>query len=301
MRQISHPASDYFSRLFLGSASCFDLGRYADYPLNLDEISDVDAFISECESETSEFKVAGDHRIADWETGWSGLGIVGKKDGAPEEDLPFYFKKNTHIRIGDRVYRDRGGYGEFVLLRNLQYFVFSRLEDNLLSGAKAIVEYGCGTGHNLRFLKEFVPEIGFWGGCDWAQTAIDRVIERRIASSGYAFRVDYFEPKTFWAPKVPFIAFTNASLEQSGSRFTDFVNFLVNDEACLGGVHIEPVRELLGSTLLDKNAFQYAKKRQYLTNFLNYLECQPVRIIEAHNYGLGSKYISGYQVVQWAR
>lgn len=294
-------AHEVFSELYLDNGDSLDLGPYSYHQLHLEKISDIDNFIAECESETSEFKVAGEHRISDWEQGWSGSGIVSKVDGAPEDDLPFYFKKNTHIRVGDHVYRDLGEYGEFVLLRNLQTMVFNNLKDNLLSHAQSIVEYGCGTGHNIRFLKDLMPGIDTWSGCDWAQSAVDRVVGQGIVGAEFARRVNYFDPETFWGPRIPFVAFTNASLEQAGSNYREFISFLVNTDTCIGGIHIEPIRELLGSTHLDKNAFEYCERRGYLTNFLGFLKSHPVHILKSHNYGLGSKYISGYQLLVWTR
>lgn len=301
MPTITPLAREVFLELYLDKSDSLDLGPYGDISLCLEKVLDVENFIAECEIETRDFKVAGQHRVNDWEKGWSGSGIVSRVDGAPEDDLPFYFKKNTHIRVGDHVYRDLGGYAEFILLRNLQSLVFNNVNDILLGRAQSIVEYGCGTGHNIRFLKRLIQNVRSWGACDWAQSAVDRVVNQKIVNAEFARRVNYFDLDTFWGPDIPFVAFTNASLEQSGSDYGAFISYLVSCDNCVGGIHIEPISELLGSTSLDENAFGYCNRRGYLTGFSTFLHSQPVNIVKSHNYGLGSKYISGYQVVIWSR
>jgi hypothetical protein len=294
------PLVSYLTEIFSSDVLAGLGTSYLDFPVSLSLVEDIGAFVAECESETREFKAAGSERLNDWELGWAGHGVVGVVDGAPEEDLPFYFKKNTHLRLMDKVYRDNAGYAEFAALRVLQAKVFSQ-HRSLIDNAEAVIEYGCGTGHNLRYLKSEVDVVQHWGGCDWAQSAVDRIRSQGIVAKEFSSRVDYFRPETFWAPKVSFIAFTNASLEQSGSRYTGFVDYLVDHPLCIGAIHIEPIRELLSGSQLDRNSFEYAERRGYLTGFIDYLSAKDITFRCKHNFGIGSKYISGYQVVVWQK
>lgn len=276
------------------------LGRLANTQLELELIPDLKAFVEECESETLNFEVAGAQRAQKWEWGWAGGGVIGSAEGAPEDNIPYYFAKNTHLRLRGDVFFDHSKYSEFLMLRSLQAFVFACQNYFPFDQVNAVVEYGCGTGHNIEFLKKILPGGINWGGCDWASSAIKRIARKEIVSRELAMQVDYFKPDTFWAPSRPFIAFTNASLEQSGSKYQLFMDFLIDNPMCLGAIHIEPVRELLSKSMLDQNSYKYAEQRGYLTGFLSFLKSRGVKILESRDFEIGSKYLSGYQVVVWS-
>jgi len=269
--------------------------KWLSRPVNLEEIHDLDVFLSQCELESSSFKKAGPHRKDDWELGWSGHGITTEYPDFP--DLPYYFKKNTHVRIGDKAYRDLSGLTELCLLRTIQDVAFA---NELLKRAQAVIEFGCGTGHNLSYLASRIPHNLY--GADWAKSAVERIVEAGIVESGRAFRVDYFDKDTFKAPPEPYVAFTNASLEQSGENYQEFINFLFADEECIGGIHIEPISDLVSpSHDLNKFSIDYAKRRAYLTNFYEYMKNSGKKILVAKDFELGSKFISGYQLLIWAK
>ena len=94
-----------------------------------------------------------------------------------------------------------------------------------------------------------------------------------ILKSSQVFRIDYFDPSTYKGASDSYIAFTNASLEQTGDKYIEFMNFLFSNPQCVGGIHIEPIRELLSlDSDLNKQSYEYAEKRQYLTNFFNFFQ-----------------------------
>jgi len=267
--------------------------------IRLRPVEDVEGFIAACEAERGGQKLAGRHRIKDWEDGWSGHGI------APDEgfggNVPYYFKKNEYVRILDDVYRDEDGYLELKLLRVLQILAVRRAVSSF-DPFEMLVEYGAGTGHNLEFLRSVFGEAFDFGGCDWASPAIDNMVVKGIVAEKNARRVDYFDEKTFWSPTCEaFAAFTNASLEQVGNDYREFIDWLVSNEGCVGGIHIEPVKELLSNSPLDRNAFEYCEARGYLNGFLHYLNRKDEISVFAKNFGLGSKFLSGYQMVLWRK
>lgn len=269
--------------------------RWLSHDVNLEEIHDLDAFLAQCELESSTFKKAGPHRKDDWELGWSGHGITTEYPDFP--DLPYYFKKNTHVRIGNKAYRDLSGLTELCLLRTIQDIAFS---SDLVKRAKAVIEFGCGTGHNLSYLSSRISQSLY--GADWAQSAVERIVEAGIVQSGRAFQVDYFDRATFKAPPEPYLAFTNASLEQAGEGYPGFINFLFSDSNCIGGIHIEPISDLVLPThSLNIFSIDYAKRRAYLTNFYEFMKNSGKKILVAKDFGLGSKFISGYQLLIWEK
>ena len=262
----------------------------------LDEVTDVASYIDWCHSSTIGFKLAGPERKSDWENGWAGGGVYYSDD--EYNNLPFYFKKNSHIRAAGKVFKDVDGFAEVDLLRALQSVVFLK---HCPKQAEAIVEFGCGTGSNISFLKKILPGKNFYGA-DWAKSACEKLVENGIVSPSNVLRIDYFDEATFTAPQKPFFAFTNASLEQSGAAFQPFLKFLVSSQTCLGGVHIEPIRELLDlNCQLNQQSYKYARARGYLTGFVDFMLGQPISILEAKDYGIGSMFISGYQTFVWTK
>ena len=263
--------------------------------VELEEIKNQQKFIAECDEASENFKIAGEHRKADWEKGWSGQGVFYSED--EYNNLPYYFANNTHVRIGGKIYKDCTGFTELNLLRALQAVVVGDALGRIK--VDSLIEYGCGTGSNIQFLKTLYEKLEFYGA-DWVQSAIDKLITNKIVDKKHSVVVNYFDKTTFWAPKLPFIAFTNASLEQSGTRYKEFINYLIDNKNCAGAVHIEPIRELLDTNIpLNKQSYYYAEKRGYLNGFYEYLKTQDINIIQARDYGIGSKFLSGYQVIVW--
>jgi hypothetical protein len=261
----------------------------------LDVIPDIPNFIKDCIADSKNFKSAGAHRLNDWEKGWSGDGVYYSED--EYNNLPYYFKNNTHIRVNGLVYKDINGFAEVDLLRALQVIIFKKIAAK--HPYSRVVEYGCGTGSNIKFLKEIFPSIEFYGS-DWANSACENLIKNKILTKENVFKVNYFEESTFTSPNQEFLAFTNASLEQTGDKYEGFMNYLIKNPLCSGGIHIEPIRELLDlSNDLNKQSFIYAENRKYLTNFEKFMRSSGVDLILAKDFGLGSKFLSGYQVLCW--
>ena len=258
----------------------------------------IEEFIIKCDEETQDFKKAGKHRLLDWEKGWSGDGVY-YSDDKEYDNIPYYFKKNTHIRVDNKIFIDINGFAELDLLRSYQIYVFKKYSKHF--SVNNIIEYGCGTGSNIQHLKHYFPKINFYGS-DWALSACQKLVDNKILLDKRVFRVDYFEPKTFQSPTKSFIAFTNASLEQTSDKYKLFMDYLIKNEFCSGGIHIEPIKELIDITQpLNKQSFEYSKKRNYLNGFVEFLNSKSLKIIQATDYGIGSKYINGYQLVVWKK
>ncbi len=270
-----------------------------DQEFTLKQVNNIHEYIKNCENESQNFKIAGEERINDWEKGWSGDGVF-YSDNKNINNLPYYFKNNTHIRVGRKIFEDISGFSEVYLLRALQAVIFNAHMAKF--NANSIIEYGCGTGSNITFLKSLYTNYSFYGA-DWAQSACKKLLENKIVDQSRSIRVDYFDSSTFMSPKENNVIFTNASLEQTGSRYQKFMNFLFKSQSVVGGIHIEPIRDLLSlDTDLNIQSFKYAEKRGYLTDFFSFMrDSSAIDILEAKDYGIGSKYISGYQVIAWKK
>jgi len=272
--------------------------KFLNLTLDLEEVHDIESFVDECREESKNFKVAGEHRLSDWEKGWSGDGVYYSDDSY--NNLPFYFKNNTHIRVRDIVYKDNSGFAEVDALRALQLVIFRKIL--MKFDCNTVFEYGCGTGSNIQFLRNNINTLNFYGS-DWAISACKKLVDNGILEQEKVSRVNYFNPSTYAGAKENYLAFTNASLEQSGKNYHDFMSYLFKNSNCLGGIHIEPIRELIDLKLkINQQSFEYAKNRGYLNGFYDYMSSNSdIQIIIANDYGIGSKYINGYQVLCWKK
>jgi len=62
------------------------------------------------------------------------------------------------------------------------------------------------------------------------------------------------------------------------------------------------VRELLDiNEPLNKQSYDYMHRRGYLDGYLEYLKTKSINLLLTKDYGIGSKYLSGYQSVVWKK
>jgi hypothetical protein len=263
-------------------------------------VEDLDSFLRQCRREYSGKPRAGPHRLNDWERGWGGYGLC--TNPSTSEVVPYYFKTSEFIRLGRSVVKDKTGFLELALLRCIQYVVFNSLFRSF--NCNAIVEFGAGCGHNLLHLKSFLGGFSAYA-TDWATTGVEHMKEKGIVEGANCGILDFFKPSTYHQPEIstPYLAFTNAALEQTGKDFVPFMNYLINNRFTVGGIHIEPIRELHDlSNPLDMESLNYIKKRGYLDGFVGFLSSvKHVTIRHIKKYNLGSRFISGYQVLAWQK
>lgn len=286
---------EYISEIYSPSEFAAVKRRWKQRLVDLEIVSSTNEFLHQCETETKFLKRAGKHRLSEWEEGWNGSGVTNEYADFP--NIPFYFKKNKFVRIGEKVYHDRSGLTELVLLRTIQDVALSF---PLIKNANCLIEYGAGTGHNLIYISELSSLTLY--GADWAESAVNRLVDNGVVEPGRAFQVDYFNPSTYQCPETPFVAYTNASLEQTGDQYIDFMNFLFDSPNCVAGMHIEPISDYINpSSALNRFSIMYADRRGYLKNFYRFMQDSSVEIVHVRDYGLGSTYISGYQLLIWKK
>lgn len=225
---------------------------------------------------------SGKHRHDQWEKGWA--------ENLKTGDLkPKYFGKYPITRLNGKLVK---GVDEQKAL----YTIVDALGKKYLSKVNNIVEFGCGTGHNLLRMKKINPKAHLLGG-DWATSSQKIVSQNGI----HGFNFDFFQP-LMPIPKQAGV-YTVAALEQTGIYYKKFVNYLIRHNPSVV-VHIEPIPELLDSTkLLDYLSIKYMAKRKYLSGYLDYLrELEKegkIKILEARRSGIGSLFIDGYSIISW--
>jgi len=268
--------------------------------ISISELSNQDIVaLTESNYIPARFVSAGPHRKADWSASWKDSGVIHTQEFGL---IPYYFQTSTHIRTQKGIYLVHDPFIEFTLLKAYTEAIFRTFVPSF--SVDCIVEYGCGIGTNLETISKIFPDFLIFGA-DWADTAGDQVLARKINNFSDFFLVDFFNPSTFRAPRTEgrrFLAVTIASLEQTGTSFDPFMAFLIQSKNCAGGIHIEPIIELQNPfDALDKQSIDYCTKRNYLKGFLPWLLNVNNIEVFVKNFGLGSRYLSGYQLAVWRK
>ena len=231
---------------------------------------------------------SGKHRKQQWEKGW-------RENLESGNATPKYFGKYKVNRLNGRFVIGKSKTYE----QDMLYSIVDSLGKKYLSKVENIIEFGCGTGHNLWRMKAINPNAELFG-VDWAESSVEMVQAQGFGS----FKFDFFNPgKTYKKGYEHFGVYTVAALEQTGTDYKKFVQYLLKNKPEVV-VHIEPIPELLDSTkLLDYLSIQYMHKRQYLRGYLEYLESLEkkgkLKIIEKRRSGIGSMLIDGYSIIVW--
>jgi hypothetical protein len=247
----------------------------------------------------ADLPVSGPARIDAWERGWGDICARFEASGGDPEALwPHYFRPGV-MRLRGEYVRPTDPYFE----RHFVAVLLAWLAHTVLHEASVVYEFGCGPGHNLVDLARLLPAARLVG-LDWA-TASQRVVARLgevLERDVTARRFDMFEPDPTLRVEPGSAVLTVGSMEQLGTRFGAFLEFLRTSDAAIC-VHVEPLHELYDADhLLDALAARYAEKRGYLRGFLPRLrELEAageieIRHVQRH---LGSQFHDGWGTVAW--
>jgi len=241
-------------------------------------------------------------REPEWQDGWAQNLRDFKKYLKPENLFPKYFGKYSVNRLNQKLVSSKTEHFEVKMLRSFQAWIF----DEYLSDFALIYEFGCGTGHNLVFLRKFNAFANLIG-LDWvesSQALISLIAEQSKDSKLSGQKFDYFNPNNELVLGENSAVLTVASLEQIGDEYLPFVSFIIRNKPNLV-VHIEPFEDLLDPyNLLDNLSIQYMRKRGYINGYCEYiqfLESQgKAKIHRFQRSFIGSRFIDGYTVLIWS-
>jgi len=237
-----------------------------------------------------------------WEKGWYENYYKFKKSNNFYDLIPKYFFKERVSRIGDNLIKSKSKYFDYKILSLITSYIFEKYFKN----EKNIIEFGCGTGHNLLNLNSYNNKAELHG-LDWVSSSqkILKLISAKYTNiQGHKF--DYFNPKfndSLKLQKNKWCCYTVASLEQIGDNFIKYVNFLKKNKPKLV-INIEPINELMNQDLiLDYLSVKYSQKRNYLEGYFSYLKIlekkKIIKFLEIKKSHFGSLYISGYSILAW--
>jgi hypothetical protein len=247
------------------------------------------------------FKPSGRSRYADWQRGWAeNLKDFKKSKYDLNRLIPKYIRRRRPVRL----------FGDAVMPVNpkfeLDFYTVYRtwLFEKYLPRAKAVYEFGCGTGYNLVIAAKMYPKTPFYG-LDWARSSVSLInqIARAHRLKLEGIRFDMFGPDLRLPIQDKSVFITFNSLEQLGTNFKKLVDFFIKKKPMLC-VHAEPFYELYRrDRLLDVLAANYHEKRNYLRGYLDYLRqlqaSRRIKIIKIHRVCFGSVFHEGYSLCVW--
>ena len=248
----------------------------------------------------SDLKVSGEHRKQDWEKGWrENLHEYVQNDFVSNSLIPKFVRQKEYIRFQGNYISPANPNFETAFVTVLRNFLFEKY----FKTVDDICEFGCGTGHNLIHLAKLWPEKKLYG-LDWAESACELIdtIAKTKQLNLKSKKFDMFYPEWDKTLGSETGVFTVGAMEQLGTRFSNFVDFLISKEIGIC-VNVETIYEMYDQdSLFDFFAVKYLEKRNYLRGFYGYLKKMEsknkVRILEVRR-TFGSFYHDGYSYIVW--
>jgi hypothetical protein len=249
---------------------------------------------------TNDIVVSGKHRIQEWENGWGENLNIFKETGNIEDLIPKYHGKNRIVRwMGDVI---------MPITENFDYKIHICFVDAILrhyiNNYNNVFELGCGPSYHLIRQKKYNEQLNLFGS-DWAKSSQEIIseINKVLGYNIKGFNLNFFEPETNLDMGKNSLVYTVAALEQIGPNFENFINFIIKKKPGIC-IHLEPIDELLNENkLIDNLSIKYFRKRNYLKNFLPYLENLEkngkIEIIKKQRIFSGSYFIEGHSLIIW--
>lgn len=245
---------------------------------------------------------SGKHRLDSWEKGWFENLELLKSGKNPKDLLPKYFGKHGINRWNNKfVYSENENFDYKILT----IFVDAILHKFVSLDFSNLYEFGCGPAYHLLRFGKYNQDINLIG-CDWtksSQDIINEIKNLKINEKLQGFNFNFFEPNYDLKIKPNSAVFTCSALEQVGENYELFVEYLLINKPRLC-INFEPMTEFLNeNNLFDKLSIEYSKKRNYLSNFFNYLlkleKEDKIEIIYYKRLYCGNLYLESFPVVIW--
>lgn len=274
----------------------FDL-RYE----NLTEKQMNDYLIHVVDVLTGDIVKSGAHRIDDWEKGWGENLEMYRQYKDINSLIPKYHCKNRYVRWMGKIVNP--------ITTAFDYkihicFIDAIIHHYLNRGYNSVYEFGCGPGYHLLRLRESRPDLEITG-LDWAKSSQELIgeISKSLSKPINAYNLDFFKPDYNIDMSFNSIAYSVAALEQTGSNYVKFVDYLLDKKPGIC-INMEPIAELLDeSSLIDNLSIKYFRKRNYLHEYLKHLEwlesIGKIKIIDKRRTWSGSYFIEGHSLVVW--
>ena len=249
--------------------------------------------------ESGQFDTVSEQRRSLWERNWSSALQRFTEEQHLDAIVPPFFKPITWFRLYQNYVAAVDPRIELDFLTVLRTWIHHQF----LQDCHTIYEFGAGSAYHLVQLHRIAKQHRLVG-LDWSESAVrltNEIAERyQLPLSGQLF--DLYQPSHLDINSRD-AALTVCSLEQVGSRFEPFVDWLVDrrPRVC---VHVEPIVDYYDpGQLPDQLAIRYHRSRGYLSGFvdhLNRLESRGrIKILHQRRVPFGSLFHEGYSIVAW--
>jgi hypothetical protein len=251
--------------------------------------------------DSPDIPAAGENRQPEWEKGWrENLDIFIQARCNPDALIPKYYKKRVPLRLNGEIVKPISEdlvYHVTHLFRTWLFLKYFQPYDS-------IHEFGCGSGFHIGWLASLFPQKEIYG-LDWA-TASQEILDFMRNEKGWRVQgkhFNFFEPSKDHKISDNSAVLTFGALEQVGSRFSPFLDYLLMQSPKLV-VNVECLHELYDENhLLDYLALRYHHRRNYLHGYLTRLKALEqqgrIKIIQIHKQSFGNMYNDTHSFVVW--
>ena len=236
-----------------------------------------------------------------WNSVWDETFEKYAASGFADEALNPKFVGGHHIfRINGKFAESRSLSIEFLFYRLVRAWMI----DCYLRHADEIWELGCGSGFNIAYLADQMPQKKFVG-LDWA-TGSQKILNAMAEAKGMDIsggKIDFFDPPLKLDLNNAAV-FTFCALEQIGHRHNNITETIIASKPKFC-VHMEPIIENYDcNNPFDKLAYDYHIKRGYLNGFKENLyllqEEGRLEILYDQRLNIGSYFHEGFNLIAWA-
>lgn len=227
-----------------------------------------------------------------WEDYWSV--IKSNKNKTPT----FFDKKDD--KLGKKeVFRYQGKFiqsSNEYLASDCAHEIIKNVLDYINVDFSSVVEFGCGNGHNLDYIKS-LDRFNSIYGCDFSSSAVSIIKQKGFGG----FEFDMKRPSLSHLNKNKLnnkdtVFFTSGSMEQLGARWDSLLTFFFNSNINYI-FHIEPILELYSDNRLESLSSSFHQKKNYLTGYFSFLETQSKFNVSYSKTDFGTLYDQGFNVV----
>jgi SAM-dependent methyltransferase len=235
-----------------------------------------------------------------WERCWTSVRDEFVKTGNLELLTPPFVHHGRACRLWGDYITTHSVFFEHSMATILRCWLY----ETYMQGTSDVFEFGCGSGWNVHLLAEIYPERKIHG-LDWSHASVDIINllreKAKFNTEGHWF--DMFAPDAGLNVPEGSQVLTIGTLEQMGSKFRPFVEFLLKKR--VGRVcHLEPIFEFYNDeNLVDYLSIRFHIQRDYLWGYYPYLrelEKQGrIRIVKAQRVEFGSLFQNGWSILIW--
>lgn len=248
------------------------------------------------------FTKVGAHRHDIWTDSWEETRQRYLSSDRSIEALdPPFMGATPIIRLDGDYAMPRDAAFEHYWFRVYRHWLFKKF---IGPDVQRFLEFGCGSGFNLATIGKLRPDLELTG-LDWAQPAVDLVDQiaedHDLTLKGRRF--DYFNLDKSVDIGPGAVIGTFCSLEQTGTRFRDFFDWIMEAKPNLV-ISMEPgIENYDTDDLFDYLGWRYVTHREYLNGYFAAVReaaaAGRVEILHDRRPGFGSFFHEGYSTIVW--